>query len=228
MGRSNMFANIENKFEFLEKSKITKIALGALGEFMEALEEKDNQVIFGIMILGAKLGVAGDGILNRQEKELIDAVFGRFWNGSMDEIYEMVNVEIEEKDYNMVEMLTQLGNSFSIPFLYYILSFAYIDGVIEDDVAERLDRLFGMTLLTDFIQSDEKEVTTTRKVQLTDLEAEIVHWFQEEDTGYPLKNIQAHFSDRSKKEVQKALDGLVDKGIIWGGDNIIENMYFLV
>ena len=81
MGRSNMFANIENKFEFAEKEEIVATALSSLGELFEAIDQMEDQVKFGIMVIGAKLGVAGDGVLNSQEKELIDEVFGRIWNG---------------------------------------------------------------------------------------------------------------------------------------------------
>ena len=226
MGRSNMFANIENKFEFAEKEVIVATALSSLGELFEAIDQMEDQVKFGIMVIGAKLGVAGDGVLNSQEKELIDEVFGRIWNGSMEEIYDMVGADIQESDYDLVQNITQLGNPVAMPFLYYTLSFAYIDGEIEDDVAERLDGLFGMNLLVDFMQSGEEEVPAP-KIRLTGLEAEIVSWFQEDDTLHPLKDIQAHFSSKSKAEVQKALDSLVDKGILYGGANIIGNMYGL-
>lgn len=226
MGRSNMFANIENKFEFAEKEEIVATALSSLGELFEAIDQMEDQVKFGIMVIGAKLGVAGDGVLNSQEKELIDEVFGRIWNGSMEEIYDMVGADIQESDYDLVQNITQLGNPVAMPFLYYTLSFAYIDGEIEDDVAERLDGLFGMNLLVDFMQSGEEEVPAP-KIRLTGLEAEIVSWFQEDDTLHPLKDIQAHFSSKSKAEVQKALDSLVDKGILYGGANIIGNMYGL-
>ncbi len=224
--RSNMFANIENKFEFAEKDEIVGTALNSLGELFEAMDSMEDQVKFGVMVLGAKLGVAGDGVLNQPEKELIDEVFGRIWNGSMDDIYQMVGADIEDSDYNMVEMLTKLGNPVAMPFLYYTLSFAYIDGTIEDDVAERLDGLFGMNLLADFIQSGQEEVPAP-KIRLTGLEAEIVSWFKEDDTLHPLKEIQSHFAGKSNSEIQQALDSLVDKGILYGGANIINNMYGL-
>ncbi len=226
MERSNMFANIENIFKFAEKEEIISTALSSLGELLNAIDHMDDQVKFGIMLVGAQLGVAGDGVLNSQEKELIDEVFGRIWNGSMSEIYDMVGVDIQESDYDMVQNVIQLGNPVAMPFLYYILSFAYIDGEIEDDVAERLDGLFGMNLLIDFMQSGAEEVTSSQ-ICLTDLEAEIVSWFREDDTLHSLKEIQAHFSSKSKIEVQKALDNLVDRGILYGGANIAGNMYAL-
>lgn len=224
--RSNMFANIENKFEFAEKDEIVGTALSSLGELYEALGSMEDRLKFGIMVIGAKLGVAGDGVLNQQEKELIDEVFGLIWNRSMDEIYQMVGADIGDDDYNAVEMLTNLGNAVAMPFLYFALSFAYIDGTIEDDVAERLDGLFGINLLADFIESGQEEVPAP-KIRLTGLEAEIVSWFEEDEDLHPLKEIQAHFAGKSDSEIQEALDSLVEKGILYGGANIINNMYGL-
>lgn len=225
--RSNMFANIENKFEFADEEAITATALSSLGELFDAMGDNfEDNAKFGTMVIGAKLGVAGDGVINAQEKALINEVFGKVWNGSMDDIYDMVGADIEESDYNMVQMLTQLGNTVAMPFLYYVLSFAYIDGEIEDDVAERLDGLFGMNLLADFIQSGQEEVPAP-KIRLTGLEADIVKWFQSDDQLRPLNDIVAHFPDKSRSEVQKALDSLVDKGVLYGGANIIGHMYGL-
>lgn len=229
--RSNLFANIENKFEFADKEEITATAFSSLGEIIEALEGKDgfgDKFLFAIMILGAKLGVAGDGIINDQEKELIEEVFGRIWNGSIDEIYELIGTEIEDSDYTLVEVLTQLGNVVAMPFLNYVLSFAYIDGEIEDDVAERLDNLFGMNLMVDFFQSGLEEVPTPKiRIKFSEFEVEIVKWFQSDDQVRPFDDIAAHFPEKSRDEVQKVLDSLVDKSVLYGGVNLAFNSYLI-
>ena len=224
--RSNMFANIENKFEFASKEEIIATALDSLSDLLSALYSFNDQTKFGLMVMGAKFGVAGDGKINDAEKELIDDVFGRVWNGSMEDIYQLVGAPIEENDYNMVQMLTQMGNHVAMPFLHYILSFAYIDEVFEDDVAGKLDGLFGMNLMVEFFNSDLEEVPAP-KIKLVGLEAEIVSWFQSDDQLRPLRDIQAHFSHKSKAEVKAALDSLCEKGILYGGENIIGNMYGL-
>ena len=225
--RSNMFANIENRFEFADKETITATAINSLRHMFDEMEDEfEDNIKFGTMVLGAKLGVAGDGVINAQEKELINEVFSKVWNGSMDDIYNMLGSDIEDNEYNMVRKLTQLGNDIAMPFLYFVLSFAYIDGEIEDDVAERLDGLFGMNLLADFIQSGQ-EVVPAPKIRLTGLEADIVKWFQSDDQARPLNDIVAHFSGKSRGEVQKALDSLVDKGVLYGGSNIIGHIYGL-
>ena len=87
------------------------------------------------------------------------------------------------------------------------------------------DRLNGNTL-ADFIQSGQNEASAS-KVRLTGIEAEIVCWFREKNEMYALEDIKKHFYDCPPSEVQRALDRLVEKGIIYGGANFIGNMYGL-
>ena len=195
--RSNIFANIENKFAFASEEEIIETALSSMGELIGELSSFDDKIKFYIVILGAKLGVAGDGKINDKEKMLIDTVLDQIWNGDKEEIYKLVGEALEDSDYGFVENLIQLGNSVAMPLLYYILSFAYIDGVFEDDVAEKLDSLFGMTLMMDFFDSDMEEIPT-QKNKLTGFEAEIVAWFQSDDRLRSLKKIQTHFFNNFK------------------------------
>lgn len=87
------------------------------------------------------------------------------------------------------------------------------------------DRLNGNSL-ADFIQSGQNEASAS-KVRLTGIEAEIVCWFREKNEMYALEDIKKHFYDCPPTEVQRALDRLVEKGIIYGGANFIGNMYGL-
>lgn len=87
------------------------------------------------------------------------------------------------------------------------------------------DRLNGNTL-ADFIQSGQNEASAS-KVRLTGIEAEIVCWFREKNEMYALEDIKKYFYDCPPSEVQRALDRLVEKGIIYGGANFIGNMYGL-
>ena len=226
MARSNLFANIENKFEFADKETITQMALESSYDLIMALEDAGDNTRFAACLVAAKLGVAGDGTISDEEKELIEEVFGRFVKSPISQVIALIGEEIEEKDYEVVQMFTKLGNDVAMPLLHLILSFAYIDGEIEDDVAQRLDGIFGMNLLVGFFQSDEEEVPAP-KIRLRGLEAEIVAWMREEDRMIPFDEICEHFSDRSEKEVQNALDSLVNKGLMLDGHNFIMNMYGL-
>lgn len=65
-------------------------------------------------------------------------------------------------------------------------------------------------------------------VRSAGLAEQIVAWFQEENTLVPLADIQAHFSSYNKQEVKRVLDMLRREDILYGGENIIGNMYGLV
>lgn len=55
------------------------------------------------------------------------------------------------------------------------------------------------------------------------LEANIVQWFREKDTLISEKDILAHFSDYSEKEVKAALGSLLEQGVLFGGPGVVVN-----
>ena len=226
MSRSNLFANLENKFEFADKDTITQIALESTFKLIMALDGMNDKTRFGACIVAAKLGTCGDGVINDDEKGLLEEVFGRLTRNPVSDVIDLITGEIEEQDYQVVQMLTKLGNEVAMPLLDLILSFAYIDDEFEDDVAERLDGIFGMNLMVDFFQGDQESVPAP-KVRLKGLEAEIVKWFRDEDRLIAFDEICDHFPDRSRDEVRGALDSLVDRGLMIDGRANMFDLYGL-
>lgn len=224
--RSKFFAYLENEFELAEEEDIVATAIATIEELVGKLPSFDDKTKFAIAVTGAKLGVSGDGQINAREKLLIDTVFGQFWKGSIEQVYELLGATIAESDYELVKSVIQMGDEAAFQLLRWILSFAYIDEVFEDEVANKLDGLFGMTLMRIFFASGMRDVPP-RRVKVTPLESEIVKWFRSHDKLIPLEDIQAHFSDSSKAEVKAALDNLCAKGILYGGEKFILDMYAL-
>ncbi|MBR3818136.1 MAG: hypothetical protein IKJ41_03215 [Clostridia bacterium] len=224
--RSNMFATVENKFKSATEDEIIEIALSSSSDVLSQMENFNDNTKFGTILVGTKLGVAGDGTINSKEKMLIDEVFGKIWNGPMEQIYDIVSEAIGDGDYDIVQNIVQLSNQIAIPFLHYILSFAYIDETFEDEVAEKLDNLFGMNLMVDFFMGDTEEVPAP-KIKPAGLDAEIAQWFQDDNTLKGLNDIQAHFSHKSKTEVEEALDRLCEKGVLYKVDTLVGKMYGL-
>ena len=74
----------------------------------------------------------------------------QFWKGSMEQVYESVVAAIAESDYDLVKSVIQMGDEAAFQLLRWILSFAYIDEAFEDEVAYKLDGLFGMPLMRIF------------------------------------------------------------------------------
>ncbi len=224
--RSKFFVYLENEFELAEAEDIVATAIAAIEELVGTLPSFDDKTKFAIAVTGAKLGVSGDGQINAKEKMLIDTVFGQFWKGSMEQVYELLGAAIAESDYELVKSVIQMGDRAVFQLLRWILRFAYIDEVLEDEIANKLDGLFGMPLMRIFFASGMKDVPP-RRVKVTPLEAEIVKWFQTHDKLVPLLDIRIHFSDSSKEEVKAALDNLCAKGILYGGEEFILDMYAL-
>lgn len=224
--RSNLFSNVENKYKFANKQQIIEMSLNATYNLLGAVEFLDDNATFGIMVVGARLGVSGDGVINKDEKDLIDEIFSRAEFCPLSEVYELLKGPLSGSEYDMVPLLSQMGNHVVMAFLHYVLCFAYADGVFEDDVAEKLDGTLGMNLLADFMESGQEEVPAQR-VRLTGIEAEMVCWFRENNEMYNLQTIKKHFSDCPPSEVQRALDRLVEKGVVYGGANFIDNLYGL-
>lgn len=236
MARGNWFANYEEMFKGLSKEEIAVLAIDFRNEVVQFLQGTNfpNVVISRILLSATAIGVMGDDVLNDAEKEMIDVVLGSVWDGDIEEINRMIREgRLSDRDYELIESVIQLGNAVAMPLFCLILSFAYADGVFEDEVAERLERIFGMNLIADFLQSGLEEVPpVSHKVELTGFEAEIVQWLQSNDELEPpciapLKKFVEHFPGKTKAEVKKTLDGLCDKGILWGGDDYVACMYGL-
>ena len=230
MVRSNLFANIENRFQFLNEEEIIEKTQQAFNSFIKeyAIQIGDTRTCFLNLTGAAKIGVASkNGTLNLKEKALADATFGQMWNkDQMENIYSIISDEIVEENYNAVNIITQLGNEMAFSFLYIVLGFAYIDGEVDEQVMNKLDGLFADTLLSLFMQSDSQNVPTPQ-IKLDGLEAEIYKWFKLEDKLRPLDEIVAHFPNYSKSEIKSALDSLCVKGIFYGGEKIIGCAYGL-
>lgn len=154
MGRSNFFATVEEAYARCTQEQLEYEALNVATTIVKEVFAKmsnANQILVPILFLGAKLACAGDGELSQEEKNLADKVFGKVLsNPEMSGIYNSISAAITDEDYNLVSIITQMGHGIAMPFLKYIFCFAYIDGKFEDEVAKKLDGLFGQVLLREY------------------------------------------------------------------------------
>lgn len=236
--RSNMFRNMENQFEFCSTEEITEKTMDAMNSLVIGLQEREHEkdTIVKLLVIGARIGVASkDGKLNKQENDLFDATFCKLLSGDVESLREMVASGENESDEDIVKALTGYGNDIAMPFLFLILGYAYIDGEVDDEVLGRMDTIFGMNLLGVFFESGLEEVPAPL-VRLTDLEAEIVEWMQEDDKLVSLDKpmvdnppVTEQFPDYTRDELERALDGLCEKGIAYKSDAfVIGEFYALI
>lgn len=229
MVRGNIFANIENEFQFATKEQIIEMGKIYRDMLVQLLSVQfDDATTFGILVHAAKMGTAGDGVLDSDEKRAIKEILGEAWAGPISMLYDAVSVELVDQDYQSLENVIKLGNNVAMPFLRLILAFAYIDGTIEDDMAGRLEVIYGTNLLTSFTQSDLESVPEAKiKVTVTKLELNLINWMKEKDEAYQLKDIVAAFPSYTKKDIVKALDSLSEKDVVIGKGKLVDGIYSL-
>ena len=218
---NNLIAQIKGKSE----SKILETANSSKNEFISVSQMSDSQFLLITLLIAAEIGIEGKKQINTKEKRLVDGVFGNMYT-NMTGVYNFITQPVEEDKWRLIESLAQGGTRLGMPLLKFILCFAYVDGQLGDETAERLENAFGMTLIADFFAGEAEEVPQP-SVRLTGLESEIVEWFRANDELKKLKDIQSHFSGKSKTEIQTALDSLCEKEILYKMDTISGVTYSL-
>lgn len=225
-GRGNYFASIESKFIYASKETIKDIAVHSAQDVVDKLGGIfDKPILFTILMSGVKWGIYSKRAMNADEKRLFDRIFGRIYPGPLEEIYDLVSVGVKDSDRKGIGAITQLGNEVAMPYLDYILAFAYIDGKITDKHAKELENIFAMNLLFEFTVGGRE--LSFPDIEVSELEAEILNWLKNENSPF-LNDIQEHFSNHSKSEIQDALNSLEQKKIIYSVDTFTGEMYGLI
>ena len=155
MAIGNVLRQLMDDFQNASEETIIGTAVNSIGDFINQSGMKTPQRIFQAMVIAAKVGIATKtGSLNDKEKQISDEVFGRIWKGDMETIYAMLSQEIEEGEYQFLQVVgaTPIG----IELLKFILAFAYIDGEVDEAIAERLEGCFGVALLAKKKAAEEK------------------------------------------------------------------------
>lgn len=153
--RGNFFANLEREFREADPDQLVILCQEAMDDFIPASGMTDVQRIFQALVMAANIGTEGTGSLNDSEKALVDAIFGKILTSPMEPVYEMLSQPVNEQMFSMMELFCRLGGAaVGIPILRFILSFAYADKKLSDQMAEKLESVFGTVLLMDFFSSD--------------------------------------------------------------------------
>ena len=231
MSRSNMFANIENEIKKLNKDDLINYSKEFLKDLIEPFT--NNSKLFTLIVFqGMRFGLMGDGKINDVEKEFLKKWFITVLKVPYDEEAEHnTSIPIDEEDYKILEQtLSTVGKRYptwGITYLKFILVFAYCDGVFEEDVAKRLDGIFGMTLLVDFFASGMSEVPKpTHEVGVSKIEKELLEHIIK-TSGGPMKDIISKFPHLSKETIEEVLDSLANKGLIDKIENIINAPWYV-
>ena len=229
MARGNIFANLENKYQFATESQIMDMAFNALVRAISA-DGLEDTIRTGIMLIGARVGFDENGSLNEKEKKLVRNVIGKVYSADLEEdIFPVVAQMVTENDYTVLEMLNKLGPAVALPTLEYILACAYVDGYINDSTASRLESIFGIALMAGFFASGLESVPAPiRQVALTSLEKRIINAFKRDNSLATIDDVCGRFSGVSRMNIKDALNTLCEKEILYKAETAVGDMYGLI
>ena len=143
---SSYLAALIDDFEKYPEEKIVEIAKTSIVEFIQTSGMNNDQLAFKAMIIGAKAGMSIDSEeMNEKEKQLVKDVFGDYYNGDMEAIYEIFNKKMPASELEFIRMVG--GTPIGMSLLKYILAFAYIDGEMDSVTAKMLDEAFAVSMM---------------------------------------------------------------------------------
>ena len=142
------------KFKSSERSNVTKW----ISETLESLSNSNKEVVYN----------KGKGFsVKFRLKTIDDILMGAFPHDNITEIYFFAfkfkrgKKEIRIRwhktkniDSNRIKVLSTVGVAAGMPFLKLILCFAYVDGSLSDDIAEKLEQIFGLILSAAYLMCD--------------------------------------------------------------------------
>ena len=158
--QGGLFCSVLNKLSSASKQTLMDTAANSLADFLEITQITSGQSIMQTIAICAVIGTGGLETISENQKELIDYVFSNVlgYNGSMERFYQtLMRTPLTEDLYMPIENIAANGNpSVGMPLLYFILSFAYIDGSLKPDISKRLESIFSLVLLSQFFNQSEE------------------------------------------------------------------------
>lgn len=172
----------------------------------------------------ANYGFGDKVTLSDKQKKAVDVFLGTMVNGDINGLYNDMSRKITDNHTSVITALGQLPPDTALAVLHYILAHVYIDGKLDDERAEFLDKTFGQALLMNFLQSGEEEVPGPF-VQLSGLDADIGQYFDENDPLMTFDDVCKQFPDADRDAVKKSLDYLVEEEVLYIADTAVGKMY---
>lgn len=188
----------------------------------------DGKTTLLFLALCARAGIGSSRPMNASETALADYLSRERLSSLPENTLATLidSIELDDSAEALVKMTALMGQDVAMDVFRYILCWACADDLVEPEVEDRLESGFGMNLLVDFGDSGLESVPMP-KVQLMGLEAEIALLLKNDDEVIFLRDIQAHFPDRSESEVKRALDCLCEKGVLSCVPTAVGDMYIL-
>lgn len=164
MELSYAYTEMEKRFLAMDEQDIVmRAASGAEYIFNSELP---LEVKFSVLIFGAKAGTTQNGDLNDAEKKLIRYIFEQIWNGSDEELFDLIRGPAENgymKDLiNYIKGLRMDKNRFKRALSDLTLAFAFIDRKIEDEMRNKFNCWFLSPLVDELREEREENIQYAR------------------------------------------------------------------
>jgi len=163
-GRGNFFSSFERKFAAADKQTILNTAHDGMLDFIETSGMTNVKIILSLFLAVAKIGLCGKHKLSAPQKEMVQDILSDIFKypGDMEGVYTELSKGYSENDFAMLEQFCNTALSLhatepALHLLSVILSFAYIDGKLDDTVGARLESIYGMILIGNFFEQGETE-----------------------------------------------------------------------
>ena len=220
--RGKIYRHFENRFRSWTEEEKLNYTLGSANIIDEAMSSRgsDFSTVAAMVWMCAQIGTnkrAGK-TLSSAERKFAKDFFSKFIEDcDVDHTYEVLQTPVDEKFYSALPLLITEYPEAALHFFLVILSFALVDGVVEDDLAQKLETIFAIPLMVHFSQSGLESVPDVEEsvqISLTDLEAQIVEFYQKNNSMQCVDDIAAALPSYNKSSLVRALNSLCDKGVL--------------
>lgn len=161
-------SNVFKETQFMPNANINElkaVALENATQLLGALQDIPNMtayVMISILATGVRIAVNGKSEINQKEKDLIQHVFGDICNADIADIIDLIDQPLDERSYKIVKDLAQMSPQLAGWFCNFILCFAYVDGVFEDEPSQKLSDIMTGSMNVfpgtpeDFLDNDDE------------------------------------------------------------------------
>lgn len=151
--KEDMLKSYLEEFEGLSKDEIIEKMKVIFVELYRSLLEIGLST--EVMIMSANLGIFKDAELSESEKELIQSLYHE---SKIEEIYEYLKKPLQSGECTVLKT-TQiaLGVDTVALLIMYAVGFAAVDGVIEDEVKEKIIEIYELYLSVEKVENELKE-----------------------------------------------------------------------
>lgn len=160
-------SNVFKEIQFMPNASVNElkaVALENATQLLGVLQDIPNMTAYAmisVLATGVRIAVNGKNEINQKERDLIQQVFGDICNADIADIIDLIDQPLDERSYKIVKNLALMSPQWAGWFCNFILCFAYVDGIFEDEPSQKLSDIMTGSMNVfpgtpeDFLNNDE-------------------------------------------------------------------------